>query len=1546
MICLRCVRRARGSSCPDCGGPLLPEDDAHLETLAAARLRRQVARWRDEGRLDAEKAAELEGTLPPVVAPPPGRSVAQRLEDGADAVARTAARVRWPPPWLTALRRSLQGPAAERPEDAVEAVAALDEGDAAGPGLRALLNEYVWWFIGTLLVLAGSVMGVREAWRTLEGAPRQLVVAGALLTYHAGFVALSVLVGRRSPRAGRVLGGLAVGLLPVVFVALSALAALSSTLGAGASAGAFAVAAGTLAVVGRTHANVGGLRLWLVLAPSLLAMLPVAADLHPWQRALLPAVGVLSVVAGGRVAAGTLGALATAVYGAAALGLFALFGAPGTPGALDRDAFVPGTEAFAGVGLWGLGVGAVLAFEARRAWLRRRLPHLAPTIEIAALACVAAAALGGVAGAFALAPGLRPDLDLASAAAPALAAAVFGASAWRRPPALHAAVAWSLAAAALAGRLVAPDAPGWWAFAAAVAAALLLLGAARVRPTRTRALVIGWGVAAGAAAPVAAVILEAAPGFAATAAAGLVALAAHASALGARPGLHFLGAAAFVFGLWTLDPGSPAWLGAALAGAAVLYGAAARLRATHALDDVSLIAAICAIPLGILLDPLPPAVAGATLLARAPRDRSRAVAFAGALGLAVAAYTWAMPLSAGQAALALAGVAAAFALVAAARAPAEAVEGRWFLDFVTLPYGGRGRALFDAFAAAALPLAALAVAQIGLWLGDRVEADRALVVAAALLLVVAGLAAFALPGFAAFGLRASSVTLAAVGVLGALAAVVYRIGRERPPATTALRMTLALAAIWLAGRALARWGPALAAALGRPGAKPRFADVADVGVAVVGALLLHKAATVGWGDGMRLLTTVPPLAPLGAALAAALLARARGFDALRHVAAALLLPAAALAAAQGGLLGPALVRLYPDGFWTPEAAAALDGTSARATVWLPPGVTALSLIDRAALGLGAAATLLAAGAAVLARWPWLRRRLAAWGGERADVLRLWTGVAATGLTVLGVERAAIGPAAIVVVVGLLLAAARGPAGAERALGAGALLVVHAHAHAGGAIPAAVGPGLGAAALALVLLAAGPLRRPALAADGGAPALDGEARWTRLHLLALVCLGGGVAYALAAGGLADATAAATATLDRAGAGALTPSVCATLALAAATLLAGASQWRGPLSASGTAAGWLLAGAAAVAWAALPSPGLEAAAPASLALAAVAALAHTHGRRRPTGARFGRDALLLATCAALAPLATGRAPVPETALAALALLTLVGAHAAWRERTPRHVYLVQAALAAAYGLYRTRVVPEWPAEADAVALLVFGFALVGVVVVARRAGVPPVADAVRRFAALLPIAAGVLLGGEDAWTGAATAAGSGLLYGALALVERSRGFGALAALAGNLALLNVAFAEDVDGVEVYLALLGLFLILLAQLYSRALGPVQRKRVRVLGGLLLYVPAAIQLAMQVGPAADGTYAIVFGAVCLLGVAAGMMLRVRAFLALGTGFLTLDVIANLVHASLRDHRVGFLVMSVSGLLILGAMILVTTRRDSLLRRWQALRRRLRGWE
>jgi hypothetical protein len=1673
MICLRCAElrdlRSHGR-CPACGSALSDRTDRSLEAFVAARLGRQLERWVEGGALSRSQADRLwasvaapsspealaDAPVPVEPASPRVRAVAagahahaanddthddthEDTHGGAyDGASDDAEETRAGESALGVEAGQAvfaAGAAGETLGGAVEALAALDA-PPREPGrweteVWPLLREQVGWFLGVLLVLAGSAMWLRSMWSDNEGATRLSIVAGAFFAYHAAFVGLGRLVVGRAPLAGAVLGGLGLGLLPVVYAVLGQLVGTSPLVGLPLT---LALSAGVAGMLGPAARALGGLsrpELLRALLPALLAHVLLAwpaAD--GWARAAVPLVGLVPVLLAarrwGQGEEGAGAALSATLYVAVALLAAALLG-----GGEAVGAGALASEAAPGVGalLWFTLLLAALAPALSTPGRQERWPRGAPVLLVLAHAGLTAAVLAALPLSASLGAGGAGDAgDAVARGALFLVAAVAAGSFRGAARHLHRAVHLAVPATGAAGVLgvwLVTDARGGWAVGLALAVADALHHATRVQGRARRALV-AWGAVGGLLVPLLAVLqLQDVPDTQAMAvlAASLVALAAHTAAARALPALHALGGvAATLTGLAALGApllpleGFPVLL---LVGAG--YGVLARLLrpspagagagagAGHPLDDVSLGAASLAQLLALLL-PLPalPSLLGgggwdgarlqlggmllaaaALLLVRAARDGSRLVSLLGALGLARAVWAVTAPEGHAQAALVLAATALGLLLLAQAQGlvRGEASARRVLLGAVPLPFPASGAGLWaDALATAGLAAAALAGVRVVGFLVDPTLPERGSALLAAWLLVAVAAVGFLARSTRGLHLRGAEAWLALLGGAAVLASSVNRLGRPLPPADMAWRMVLVTAGVALAARVLERVGPRLARALERPAAGPRYAWVAHAGVGVLAGVQVLRALWLSEGEVVRGLLCVPPLLPLGAALALLLLRRAVRHPFLVEGAFALGLLGAAVVGVQRALLGPAMVPLTPPGAdWVPrtsEAASVAGGSL------LPAGLTLLDVTVRAVQGVGVAAVLLAvlalvlraaAGLEGLVRLP--TRLLAALGlalgvpglqqrepseaavtPHAAEAAVRWALRAATLVALAGVWQPQPPATGLVLATGavLLLSGVRWPF--APLLGTSLLLGVHGAAQAAPRVPAwaavALGAlGVGAAALTLLRVRGRPGRRKVLRALGG--------------LGALVSLGTGLLYALAVGGPTSLSEAGpvllAAALDGLAGGLPLPwgvALCLALWGVAQALLGLAATPGGGRASAATAWGaWGLAGvlqAFALAVAAFPAPRLPDAlsgAPA-LALAALALLATAAAEAlapaRPglaAGSRTARDGLLLLAGALLA-LFIGLPPgLPVETGVGLGLLAvgLAGAaslRAAWRERAPRHVYGVQLAVTAAYGVARTRLASAWPPEVDAVAALVLAFALVGVTVAARRAGLPPVAEATRRFAALLPVAAALLLPGGASSQVALAAAASSVLYAALAFAERSRLYGSLAAVAGNLALLVATLASGLEGVELLLAPFGLLVICLGQLFGSTLAPAARQGVRVAGGLLLYAPAALKLTLEVGSAASPTYAVAFAGVCLLGVAAGLVFQVRAYLALGLAFFTLDVLANVVQSGLRNPRVGFLLMSVSGLLLIGCMLFTSLQRERVRQLSEALRARLSRWE
>jgi hypothetical protein len=1489
----------------------------------------------------------------------------------------------------------------------LEAVVALDDG---GPSHTPRLNDYIWWFLGAVLVLGGSLMGVREAWRALGGVPRQLLVTGALFGYHAAFIGLGAFLFRRSMSAGRILAGIGLALLPVVFVALSALVALSPLVGVAVALGVAGVGLIPLRAAGRLLHGVSAASLATALWPSLLAGLPLMGfEEDPWLRALCASAGVVAVgVSAWRARAAKPGlaslvGVGSALYGALCLALFCVASAPE-----GFDSLQPGTPLFAGMTLWAVALAAVIALAASSDAVRDAHPRAGPVVETLAHAVVASGALAGALGAFSLPVG-DFQVDVASALAPVVAAGIFFLLEPRRRALVHPAAMAAMLAGVLLSRTQAPLDPAWWMFGGAGVCAGLMLVARMTEAQGPRIRLLSWGIVGSLVSMP--LVAGAAMGWSAgnvwpqALTGAVIAAAAHVAGGWRWRGLHYLGGVAVLFGALSFIAGTPELAGSAstlavLALAGGLYGLVALVHGMDAhpeglstllrpLDDLSLAMATLTVALSIGVLPVlpevlapfaqawsgaaacvPTALASGVLLLRVRRDRSRLVAFFAATGLALGvAQLLGTVTDAGsaRAALVAASVGLGFAAFAALRRPVPAaptesmVEGRRLLSFIPLPFAARGLNLFtDGFSAAVFTQVALTTLTLVGWLSMPDDAERPVILLAGGLLTAIALVAFVSRGFVAWRLRGSVATLAAGGAFIALVAVLNRAGRPLPPDVSAWRLPLIGLALWGLALATRRFGPALGRLLENPTHGRHYHAVPHAGVAALALVLVKSALVVGAPDPTRALAVVPPLTLLGAALLTLLLARSFRSVLLAQVGLLLGLPGAALLAARQDLFGPGLVALLPpDGLWVPAVAALASdamGNGLDPATYLAPGDTLFLLWQRALAGV-AAAGLVYAGAVLGLRHEPLR-----------EALRRWSGIAVGLVAVAAFFQPGLPAAGLAFATGALLFGGGAHAQGRRVLGLGVLLLVHAEAHRERFFEAWPGPVLALVGLALMVLAPWEARRRGV---------DPSMTRVRVHQAAVGYSGVALVYALAVTGETWPVMAVPMLLWRMlqglldGAWMVSAALPVTLGLIATTLFVAAFQWKGAFAGfvawlASTVAGWGVL-TALMATLVLRASGLDAAPGyselfgsdgAALALATAGTVLALHLARLWTqrgradvaeGLGWARDGWLLMGGVLLALVATSGQPSAEAlplAIAAIGLSVGVSLHCAWREHTGRHVYFVQVAVVGVYALVRSLYAPGLRSEHDALFALALGFVLVGVTVLARRAGVQPVEAATRRFAALLPIGMALVLPGDATGEAALLAAGSGLLYATLGAVERSRMFGAFAAAACNLALLIAALAYGLEGLEVYLAPFGLLLLMLSQLFTSSLPQAARNAVRVLGGLLLYVPAAARLAMRVGESSDGTYSLVFGGVCLLGVAVGMALQIRAYLALGTLFLTLDVVANLLHAGLRDHRIGFLVMTLTGLTIVSARVLATLKRQEWELVVQRVRVGLREWD
>jgi hypothetical protein len=178
--------------------------------------------------------------------------------------------------------------------------------------------------------------------------------------------------------------------------------------------------------------------------------------------------------------------------------------------------------------------------------------------------------------------------------------------------------------------------------------------------------------------------------------------------------------------------------------------------------------------------------------------------------------------------------------------------------------------------------------------------------------------------------------------------------------------------------------------------------------------------------------------------------------------------------------------------------------------------------------------------------------------------------------------------------------------------------------------------------------------------------------------------------------------------------------------------------------------------------------------------------------------------------------------------------------------------------------------------------------------------------------------------------------GLLYSWIATTKRSFRFALFAALAGNFGLWALLFNADFSFFthpQMWLIPLALILLVSEHINRRELGPQKSNALRYLGLVMIYVSSTADMFLAWG---ENPYLpLVLAALSIVGVFAGILLRVTAFLYLGMSFLCVVIFSMIWHAAV-DHRQMWLWWA-SGI-ALGAVIfalfaIFEKRRDDVLK-------------
>jgi len=1381
--------------------------------------------------------------------------------------------------------------------------------------LRPLFNEYVWWFIAMLLVISGSIMGIREAWLRFEGVARPLTILFAFFAYHGLFLGLGTFLMRKNAATGRMLTVLSALLVPVMFSIANSVARDQAEAGALATAISFALSAITLILISkRLEINYFSSLCYLPLPFALAALAPLATPL-PWlSPVLISAIGAAILAASGALSSTKpMQKLALSL-----LGLGILIWLVGSL-TLATDDDLSRT----------LRVVTLILALAQVSRVMRELDFsktkIFTAIEIVLYAIISVLAIAG-AKTFAGAQASQLNLDFRIAIYP-VAIAVFMRMALDHNAAIHPLIFLTMLFSLHTARIF--TAHEAWLKLAFFSVPLALPWIFRTAHEKKKKLFLYWAVSAGIIGSL--IAMDGAPHWAKAAIGLITALTIHRAAGLSRSAFHYLSP----IGLFVFVAQAPIFADSRLQphevffAIALIYAvggwifekkAAASDTEGHPIDDLSLLCGFIALlTIGsiaprnewdhfIALGPI-----WLFLTLRSLRDRSALVSLAANLIAIVVFFNLLRIRDYANAAGFAAAVAVACYLISALLQTQShpIATGRIFLKLVKLPFDCRGRnnIAYAAGLTAVVMLGSVFVNAVG-WLSTPDFAMRPIALGSIVTMLVISMVAFHFRTLSFLRLRGNIALLFYLLIGIALAAITNRLGRPLPVDQVALRLLILFPLMALITAGVVVYGPRYGKYLEAEAHGKWYYLVPVTAVFGITALLAYEIVALSAFDFDRVFANVPFLFYLSIALYPLILAHTVG-SRFRH----------SFFAFAPVFCAATLAQLIP-GDYLAFRQHIVQGFSA--------GVFVLALLAFA---------------------------------MRHNSYFTESGYWSIGYTaliaLLSFQVAAILPGAILLVVALLYLASKNIRSSAFIFFVSGLLLVHGGAHLTNVYPTWPGPALALAAICMLY----PARRLAAKLDLAEDfVLQGAFVAGVLYIFAAffyAATEGFAANALQAGWsvlTADFNYIATGAFYRSPSLTLVYFLTSVYFYLASQRILGRSQSALAFIAHFAFAGFLSTGI----WLTLNLSGANvffmSALPFVLAIILIYEIFITARLKKwredssdiYAGHFSARDLMIVICGIMFIPLSQNFAnPIAHasvTLLIALILYLVLNVQAAFTSQKTRYVYIAELTIAGIYYSLKPLLGITNPAI-DAFIALGYAFLLVGLALLTDRLGWQIVSEPTRRFAAFMPIVAALVVDNFRTLPVVMLSLLSSGLYFSLSRLGERNIFAALAAVTLNAALFFFSLSQGFDSSEFYALPMGLTIIFFATIFKGSLTTENQARVRMIGGLIAYVPAALQVTLRSGLAANGMYSVAFGIFCLLGILAGTILRIRSYLFLGALFLSLDIVANLVQEGLQNQFVGFILLTVTGLALIAILIFFNLRRDVVLAYLARSRERFKSW-
>lgn len=1471
-------------------------------------------------------------------------------------------------------------------------------------GLQVLFNEYIWWFIGSILVLAGSIMGIREAWNTLAGVNRHLTVLAAVVVYQFLFVGLGTFIGKRLSTTGKLLSSISLLLLPVSYSVSTDLLIANFSLGIISLSLLVGLTAFLLYLAGNQFNFDKKLSILLVI-PSLLvqSILPwVGNGIVSISLSFLPLVFIfISSKLWNKMPTSSMMLYFVSVYvtlGTEVIQLNMSFSGNSLFAArsIELGALLFWLVLFSFLLSNAFGIHAI-HFPSRK---------LFTILEVIFLAFVLVVA--GIAGLLLFSQ--RSSLyDIAWAffiITPFFATGAFLNTVRRHRAAIHPFMVLSVFSFYILGNDFFPAT--YWGFAFASIVPILGLAIQNKFSSSLKDSLIGWGFLIGLLTTL--YLFISSFGIAANSDLTLLlypllfvgfyfGIASHIASGFSRAFSHLNGGYGIFLAVYAIlyllfpNSDSSSKLGISLIIISFLYAVLGILLDDKLgeksgdflmpFDDISFVSGLGSffflffmtraslVENGILFS------LGLLFISRSFRDMSSLSSFIGSMIFSLAGFrilfSFMTPtVSSSIYSSSLISLGLGILCLFFPNLGPTPTTSRKILYIIRLPFAAQGPVLIrNGLTATAFLYIIQAFFLFFLWAGIADLPERNTVILSMFLLSLFFLLGFFTRALNSFRLRGSVVSLSLVFIFIGLTAVANRIGRPLPPQVVGVNLTLGIIALWIFSRLLFYKGQPISNWLDNPEHGKFYQFVPLAAMCVLGLVLVLDIFLIQPTNLIRFLYVTPPTFFLGAGLAALLFFQSTRLYFSLFISLFFIAMTFGLGFSQESLRGISLTPLdLPGSRWVPLVTEHLTRTGdwLDPALFLPREIQRITLISRFVTGIATTCLFYAVISGYLEKG--ILRKILEKIFQNVEhfiqiqsIFSIWTFICFGFICLVAYQYAFIPTGVLSILAGGLLVLSGQTRQGNFIVGVSLLLIIHGIAHATSIYPDWTGLLLSTIALVLVAsvkpisdFSKKPYGRILESHHAGAFIYSLFAFLYSLAIQSPAFIDNAVPGLLSASfnGIAG--------------GWMTSYVLGvTFLLTAISLWIGAWQWTKGMTSMGMYFSIILFGFSGIALVpysvrifqsntilqfSLFIPYFALVLSFVAAFALYSSISLNKGREDISiGAGYGGDSLFLLVGLFLTVyIRTNiQSNIPFASLALLFSILLVIAATlviAFILRKPHHFYFAQTGIASLYLILKPSFPELLTPEVDALFALIFGFILTGITAVARSAGIPPLEESTRRFAAFMPVIAGIVLPTDANYTNAGLATFSAALYAALASTSSSKVYSVLAAVAASLAIFTGIMASNTQGYEIYLAPVGLFSLFLGHIFRENLIDTAKKGIRLFGGLMIYLPAAINISFELGQATDPMYAIVFGVISLAGVVAGMLFQIRSYLFMGVLFFTLNIVVNLLQTGLRDQRMGFILLSLAGLTIIFSLIFYSLRKEMIhtfIRKWQ---KKLGGWE